>query len=72
MVPVSAVEGGLEFGEPELFARGPCVRVYSWSYGVMTDDRLLAVMVPPETSADHLKVITNFFSVLKERAPMRR
>lgn len=72
MVPVSEVEGGLEFSDPDLFAGGPFVRVWAWAYAVMPDDRLLAVMGPPERSTDHLEVITNVFSVLEERAPRRR
>jgi hypothetical protein len=71
-VPVSEVGAELVFGEAKLFASGPFVRVYSWSYAVMPDDRLLAVMGPPERSTNHLEVITNFFSVLEERAPRRR
>ncbi|MFC1660509.1 protein kinase [Gemmatimonadota bacterium] len=71
-VPVSESGGELKFGEAELFARGPFVRVFSWSYAVMPDDRLLAVMGPSERSTGHLEVITNFFSVLEEKAPRRR
>jgi hypothetical protein len=77
-VPVSEAGDGLEFGEAELFESGPFVRVYSWSYAVLPGDdehpdgRLLAVMGPPERSTGHLEVITNFFSVLEERAPRRR
>ena len=75
---VSESGGEIEIGEPELFNRGPFVRVWAGAYAVMPGDadhpgdRLLAVMGPPERSTNHLEVITNFFSVLEERAPRRR
>jgi serine/threonine-protein kinase len=71
-VPFSELGGEPLLGEPELFASGPFVRVWAWSYAVLPDDRLLAVMGPPERSTGHLEVVTDFFSVLQERAPTRR
>jgi hypothetical protein len=71
-VPVQVSERGIETGPAVLFASGPFVRVVAWAYAVTPEDHLLAVMGPPERSTDHLEVITNFTSVLEERAPRKR
>jgi hypothetical protein len=71
-VPFTEIGGEPSLGEAELFATGPFVRVWAWSYAVTPDDRILTVMGPPERSTGHLEVITNFSSVLEQRAPAGR
>jgi hypothetical protein len=54
---------------PRVLAEGPFVRVWSWSYDVAPDGRLLVVLGSPERSVSHVNVVSDFFSELNRLAP---
>jgi serine/threonine-protein kinase len=60
---------GSALTSPRLLAEGAFVRVWSWTYDVSPDGRLLVVLGPPERSVGHLNLVTNFSNELNRLAP---